>query len=158
MKEGDEVSNVPCHYFSGIYYLKDKAHLELMQPDIATIEFVSNGRLYTEYYDFKSQKYSLESDSEEAVQWTEKEIGTEIDKPEAEVIKVTLDLDDYLCFDVYGVSESQFEAYIDLCKERGYTKDADKDEDSYDAERDDEYSVSVDYDQTDCIMDVSVSK
>ena len=158
VKEGDEVSNVPCHYFSGIYYLKDKAHLELMQPDIATIEFVSNGRLYTEYYDFKSQKYSLESDSEEAVQWTEKEIGTEIDKPEAEVIKVTLDLDDYLCFDVYGVSKSQFEAYIDLCKERGYTKDADKDEDSYDAERDDEYSVSVDYDQTDCIMDVSVSK
>lgn len=59
VKEGDEVSNVPCHYFSGIYYLKDKAHLELMQPDIATIEFVSNGRLYTEYYDFKSQKYSL---------------------------------------------------------------------------------------------------
>ena len=45
VKEGDEVSNVPCHYFSGIYYLKDKAHLELMQPDIATIEFVSNGRL-----------------------------------------------------------------------------------------------------------------
>ena len=28
VKEGDEVSNVPCHYFSGIYYLKDKAHLE----------------------------------------------------------------------------------------------------------------------------------
>ena len=158
VKEGDEVSNVPCHYFPGIYYLKDKAHLELMQPDIATIEFISNGRLYTEYYDFKSQKYSLESDSEEAVQWTEKEIGTEIDKPEAEVIKVTLDLDDYLCFDVYGVSESQFEEYIDLCKERGYTKDADKDEDSYDAERDDGYSVSIDYDQTDCIMDVSVSK
>ena len=158
VKEGDEVSNVPCHYFSGIYYLKDKAHLELMQPDIATIEFVSNGRLYTEYYDFKSQKYSLESDSEEAVQWTEKEIGTEIDKPEAEVIKVTLDLDDYLCFDVYGVSESQFEEYIDLCKERGYTKDADKDEDYYDAKRDDGYSVSIDYDQTDCIMDVSVSK
>ncbi len=104
------------------------------------------------------QKYSLESDSEETVQWTEKEIGTEIDKPEAEVIKVTLDLDDYLCFDVYGVSESQFEEYMDLCKERGYTKDADKDEDSYDAERDDGYSVSIDYDQTDCIMDVSVSK
>lgn len=158
MKEGDEVSNVPCHYFSGIYYLKDKAHLELMQPDIATIEFVSNGRLYTEYYDFKSQKYSLESDSEEAVQWTEKEIGTEIDKPEAEVIKVTLDLDDDLSFDVYGISEAQFEEYINLCKERGYTKDADKDEYSYDAERDDEYSVSVDYHQTDCIMDVSVSK
>mgnify|MGYP000779713955 FL=1 len=47
---------------------------------------------------------------------------------------------------------------MDLCKERGYTKDADKDEDSYDAERDDGYSVSIDYDQTDCIMDVSVSK
>ena len=39
-----------------------------------------------------------------------------------------------------------------------YTKDADKDEDYYDAERDDGYSVSIDYDQTDCIMDVSVSK
>lgn len=38
------------------------------------------------------------------------------------------------------------------------TKDADKDEDYYDAERDDGYSVSIDYDQTDCIMDVSVSK
>lgn len=59
---------------------------------------------------------------------------------------------------MYGVSESQFEEYMDLCKERGYTKDADKDEDYYDAERDDGYSVSIDYDQTDCIMDVSVSK
>ena len=47
---------------------------------------------------------------------------------------------------------------MDFCKERGYTKDADKDEDYYDAERDDGYSVSIDYDQTDCIMDVSVSK
>lgn len=24
VKEGDEVSNVPCHYFSGIYYLRIK--------------------------------------------------------------------------------------------------------------------------------------
>ena len=79
-------------------------------------------------------------------------------KEEAEAIKVTLDLDDDLSFDVYGISEAQFEEYINLCKERGYTKDADKDEYSYDAERDDEYSVSVDYHQTDCIMDVSVSK
>ena len=45
-----------------------------MQPDIATIEFVSNGRLYTEYYDFNHRNTPWNLISEEAVQWTEKRL------------------------------------------------------------------------------------
>lgn len=155
---GESVDKARCYYYSGYYYLNDISHYNLMQPDIATIKYISDGNVYTEYYDFISKKYSTEDKTEKAVQWSNYDIGNEVDKPEAEMIKVDLDYEDLFSFCVHGISMSQFDEYVEMCKERGYTKNAVDQEGWYDSDREDGYSVLLDYDDDDYKMDVTVRK
>lgn len=155
---GESVDKVRCYYYSGYYYLNDISHYNLMQPDIATIKYISDGNVYTEYYDFISKKYSTEDKTEKAVQWSNYDIGNEVDKPEAEMIKVDLDDEDLFKFDVCGMSKDQYDQYVDACKEKGFTDEKNQKDDRYSANNEQGYSITLEYDYDDYEIEVRVSK
>ena len=61
---GESVTNTRCWYYRGYHALRDLSHFQLVQPDIATIRYVDNDKIYTVYYDYSSGKYSAESETE----------------------------------------------------------------------------------------------
>ena len=60
---GDTISNINCYYYDGYFYMKDMSHYELVTPDIAQISYVDGDLIRKEYYDFRSQKYSMDEDT-----------------------------------------------------------------------------------------------
>lgn len=52
------VKNQRVYYYSGIYYLQDASYINLADPSTATIEYISNDKIHTAYYDYKSKEYT----------------------------------------------------------------------------------------------------
>lgn len=157
VEPGETVDSVRCHYYSGSYYFNDISHYNLMQPDIMTIKYIDGEDIYTEYYDFVSEKYSNDKKSESAIQWSGYDIGNEIDKPNSKRIEVSMDYDDSFDFDAYGISIDEFDEYVSSCKEKGFTENAVDQDGWYDADRKDGYSVLLDYDEENYKIDVHIS-
>ena len=57
----ESASNVNCYYYGGSFYLKDINHYNLVEPDIATIKYIDEDKIFSVYYDYGSKKY-LSSD------------------------------------------------------------------------------------------------
>lgn len=104
------------------------------------------------------KKYSTEDKTEKAVQWSNYDIGNEVDKPEAEMIKVDLDDEDLFKFDVCGMSKDQYDQYVDACKEKGFTDEKNQKDDRYSANNEQGYSITLEYDYDDYEIEVRVSK
>lgn len=55
VKPGESISNVNCYYYGGSFYLKDINHYNLVEPDIATIKYLEEDKIFTVYYDYGSK-------------------------------------------------------------------------------------------------------
>ncbi len=55
------------------------------------------------------------------LQWPKTAIGNVIPQPESQRGEIHWEYDEQLRLTVYGLSEEQFEAYVEECKERGFT-------------------------------------
>lgn len=153
---GESIKNVRCYYFDGYYYLKNIEHYDLVEPDIIKIKYIKDDQIYTTYYDFSSDKYSTEDKTELAFQWSDKEIGNKIPKPDKEVVQVMYDSDDTFLLYVYGVEREEFDNYVDECKDLGYVVDTGGVDDLYYADNREGYSIRVSYDQEEHCMSVNV--
>lgn len=140
----ESASNIACYYGYG-YPINDMDLYNMFVPDIATIKYVDDGKIHTEYYDFESQKYSSGSETEQAIQWSQTELGNKIPKPEAKVIRTLSDYENSFSFEVFGVSPDQFNSYIKNCKEAGYTSKPQSYSGSYKAENSDGYVLYIYY-------------
>jgi len=118
----ESMLNVHCCY-DNYYYVKNINHYKLMEPDIATIKYIDNNKIYAEYYDFSSKKYSLDKDSQTAYQWSKTELGNKIPKTNAKVVEIIRDDQINFTFEAYGLSRDQFNAYVEECEKRGYNVD-----------------------------------
>lgn len=148
-----------CYYYTGIIPVTNLEHYNIMEPDIATIQYVDGEKMYTVYYDFISEKYSVESKTENASYWTDTEMGTKVPKPESKVVKEGYVDEDYAFnFEVLDVSEEDYNSYVDECKTFGYTENAYESDDMFYADSTDNYRISIDYDDEDRSMDVTVQK
>ena len=153
---GGSVSNIHCYYYSGAYYVKDMGHYELVEPDMAMVRYVADGEIYTVNYDFRTDKYTLDNEIEKAYQWTATDLGNQIPKPETEIVEAGVDNEDTFMFDAYGMSLEQFDAYVEACKEQGYTENASSSEGYYTADSADGYSVNLSYYEEDGRMSATV--
>lgn len=151
-KPGESVSGVNLYYFQGIFYMRDMGHYSLVEPDIAVIDYVDGSTIYREYYDFKSDKYTMESSAVNALYWTSSELGKMIPKPEASVIKESVDYADHFSFDAYGLTMEEFNSYVAQCKEKGFTRDSTEHSGYYRAENAEGYEISANYNDDDCKM------
>lgn len=143
---GDSITNADIYYYQGYYYMKDLDHYSLVTPDIAEISYVDGEKIYKEYYDFKSKKYSMDSKSEEAKYWTKSVLGTVVPKPDVPVLKEDgRDDDDCFMFAAYGMTFDDFSLYVESCRNNGYTVDPSEFNGYYSADNSDGYSVRMNY-------------
>ena len=143
----ESVSNVNCYYYGGYTYLKDIEHYNLVEPDIATIKYIDEDKIFTVYYDYGSKKYSSEAETETAYQWSQTDLGSKIPKPDAKVVESGRDDDAIFMFDAYGLLLEQFNAYVEECKELGYTVEPGSFEGFYSADNAEGYNVYLHYDE-----------
>lgn len=154
--QGESVTNEKFCYYSGIHYVMNIEHFNLCEPDIATIKYIDNDKIFTVNYDFKSKKYTKDSKEEIAFNWTEKEIGNKIPKPKAEIVTCSSDNEDYFSFDIYGWTLDDFNSYVKECKEMGYTVDIAEHEGFYSADNENGYNIYLSFDNDDGRVGVSV--
>ena len=154
---GDSVSNIRCFYFTGSYSIKDISHYNLVEPDMATIKYINDNKIFTVYYDYGSKKYSTEENSEIAYQWSQTDLGNKIPKPDVKMIEAGRDDESDFTFDAYGLSLDQFNDYVEKCKELGYTVEPKSFEGFYSADNAKGYNVRLSYHENDYSMYVVVS-
>ena len=154
---GESVSNINCYYYGGSFYLKDINHYNLVEPDIATIKYIDEDKIFTIYYDYASKKYSAEADTEIAYQWSQTDLGSKIPKPDVKVVERGRDDESIFMFDAYGLSLEQFNAYVEKCKELGYTIEPSSFEVFYSADNTEGYNVYLCYDEKDYSMSGTIS-
>lgn len=98
---------------------------ELMEPNMALIRYIGDdGNIYHEYYDFINDAYELdEDDTEETITsdtWPTSDLAQLM--PQMEAAAITIESDEEESFEVraYGVTEDDFEEYIQQCKDAGF--------------------------------------
>ena len=47
LNPGESVSNINCYYYEGYFYLKNIAHYNLVTPDIATLKYIDEDKIFT---------------------------------------------------------------------------------------------------------------
>ncbi len=140
----ETVGGAPCE-INGYIDVENMAQYEIMQPDMATIAYIDDGKGYMVYYDFKSQKYSWgDKNGVEIYKWAEGGLSTVIPQPDVMSVSCT-ESDTSLGFTSYGASNEQFNKYVQTCKDKGFTVNASSSKTSYNAENSDGYKLSVYY-------------
>ena len=104
----------------GYLYLENEEEYNLFEPDIMTIEYVDGDELTTQYYDFKSNRYSTESESEELYGWPSNDWTKLV--PEPKGLLITEVDEDEAEFEVraIGVTPEQVQSYVKECKAMGF--------------------------------------
>ena len=110
---------------------------------------LNNNKIYTEYYDFSSKKYSLDKDSQTACQWSKTELGNKIPKTNAKVVEIIRDDQINFTFEAYGLSRDQFNTYVEECKKRGYNVDLSYVDGFFSANSKEGYNIKAVYDEDD---------
>ena len=155
---GDTISKIDVYYYGGYYYMRNLEHYSLVTPDIATISYVDGDTIYKEYYDFKSKKYTMDDEKEKAQYWTESDLGRVIPKPDVPVLKEDgRDDEECFMFDAYGMTMDDFNAYIDQCKEKGFTEDVGEHEGFYSADNAEGYNIYAYYEEDNYNLSMTVS-
>lgn len=130
----------------GIYYLINQEQYELVEPDMLTIKFIDDGKLYTEYYDYLSKSYSLSSDVVDLEQWSTTELAKLMPKQDDLLVTDITESSSRFGFETIGTSRESYEAYIEACKEAGYGFDITSgDGFFYSYSEDGKYSLNIFY-------------
>lgn len=153
---GETVTNVKCFYYRGFYSVGNIDHYKLVEPDIAMIRYVDDAEICTAYYDYNSGKYSFESKTDVAYQWSQTNLGDMVPKPDTKIVETSISDDLSFVFDACGMSLQQFNDYVSECIEMGYTVESNSYEGFYSANNSDGYSIFLNYDEDDCTMKASV--
>lgn len=134
----------PCTVHT--FYLTSAEQLDLFTPDMLTIQYIDGDKLYTQYYDYSSRSYSLDSKVVEAEQWPKDERAQLLPEPEGVFVTDITTSESRLSFDACGATAEDFKAYVEKCKEAGITVDAYEGDDLYYADtQDGKYRLDVSY-------------
>lgn len=158
-KHGNTVSGVELKYYEGYQKVRDLGHYSLVEPDIATIKFISDSKIITVYYDFLLDKYTTDSKTDDAYFWPENGLENSIPKPEAECVKdYGLNDRNTLRVLICGWNKNDFNDYVKSCKEYGFTVDVTETETMFLANSAKGYNLNMFYDEDDCEVSVTVDR
>ena len=79
----------------------------------------------------------------EKINWSQMELGKYLPEPSSKKGKAYYNSDDELWIELYKVSEDKAKDYIDECKEKGFTIEADSSSTGYEAYNSDGYSLDL---------------
>lgn len=89
--------------------------------------------------------------------WNDVVLSDIVPKPSSVYGKIGYNSDISLSLEVKKVSPKNFLSYIEECKNKGFTVDAEKMENHYRAFNKDGFELSIDYDETDKVMTINVN-
>ncbi len=152
LTKGEMVSYVDLFYFTRNVYMRSYDNYQLVEPDTAEIKYIDGEIMKKVYYDFKSGKYNMDSETEPVIKWVDYEIAERLPKIDA----ICLDWIRYdesnndLCFEIEGMTFENYIEYVEMCKEKGFvnviSEYRGKDDDSNFLARDSEdYYLKIDY-------------
>ena len=156
INSGETNNTGRLYYFHGILYCNDSASYDLVEPDIATIEYADGDVIKTVYYDFTTEKYTEDSETEVAYQWSEFALGQSLPKPDVKILSSSCDYEDRFAFYAYGATRDMYKQYVEDCKALGYTQDVYTHDDYYRASNANGGEVTIDYDDGDKELYVSI--
>lgn len=117
-------SSAPGPLEVGAIYINDMAQFEAVEPDLMKIAFLTDdGKMYEETYDFKNDSYSLNSKVVDTTEWGSEEPATMSPKADGMIVVDVEDTAERFFFEAIDVDQEEFDAYVDACKEAGFTVD-----------------------------------
>ena len=155
IRSGQSEAAIPLNYFSGYIYVQNFEHFSLVQPDIATISYVAEGRIYTMYYDFLSDKATYDPDSEPANQWTDTEFSQNTPQPSSEITHCSSG-DDYLHAEAVDMDMEDFKTYVQQCRSMGLTQDVSSRSNRYEAFNEGGFHLSVSFYKSNNSFDINL--
>ena len=88
--------------------------------------------------------------------WSDILLADVIPEPKSHLGEILANSDEYLSLYVYKTSAEDYSKYVDACKEKGFTVEAEQSDLSYYAYNADGYKLSLYYDENDSKMSISV--
>lgn len=88
---------------------------------------------------------SVGGNGKEKIHWNEMELGDRLPEPQSDKGRVISNNSEYLSIYVEEISQSDYSAYIEECKNMGYTIDSEKNGNVYDAFDEEGYDLSLSY-------------
>ncbi len=89
--------------------------------------------------------------------WPDSTLAGMIPQPDSKYGKVNMEDESLLHIDIYKISKDQFEAYINSCKDSGFTVDYTRMDENYSAQNEDGYSLGLSYNSKEKILNISLS-
>lgn len=163
---GESVDGLPCGLDGTIESYKDYDSYELFEPDMMSVVLSDGKKLYSAYYDFASQKTTVDEEVADAYTWSNSALAKAVPKPDVKYLALAYDGEDSLDASAYGVSGETCGKYIDACKAKGFDQNIDDSDDTYGtggtryftADNGEGIEVSVSYFSDDDEMLISVSR
>ena len=139
------------------YDIPTEEQFNLMEPKELQVGIVNNNKLNIAYYNFASKSWKLDESKIVLDEWTKKEIGEKIDKPNGQHFVVKIDEDDEYSIYSYGVTKDMYKEYIEGLKSSGYNEE-DSSSSHFEGKNSDGYAVEVYYYENDNTLRVSIEK
>ena len=92
----------------------------------------------------------------ETFSWDDIVLGAVVPEPESNLGEIIGNTNESLYIHVYKICAVDYNEYVDACKEKGFTVEADQSEISYSAYNADGYEISLFYGENDEVMNISV--
>ena len=156
---GETLTANTCLFNDTFRAVEDTAQFELMEPDTASIAYISDNKVYMTYYDFATMKYTEDRNSgREAFKWPSTDIAKLVPKPDLKVGNLAVSDKTSFYFIGYGVDDSFFNDYVNKCKEYGYTIESDINSLMYEAKGTDGSDLTLMYDKSNEQMSIRLEK
>lgn len=150
----------PC-VINGTYTLvENMEQYELMEPEMVSIAFIGDdGKGYALYYDYKTQAYGESSAGPKDLhEWSTSDISSLLPKADYRAVEVTSDEKDSFRFRAYGVSQEEYEEYVEEVKNKGFAEVGFDSDTTYRATNEDGFEASISYNAMDEEMSGNVQK
>lgn len=126
---GGSADPMPCSL--GGYIIEDEGMLDLVEPDVMAIMYLHDDKIYTEYYDFKSDSYSLSNTTSDALDWPTDERFANVPRPDGKHTINAYESDGLISVDILSMTQEEFYEYAGRFPEAGFALEPDPDETWY---------------------------
>ena len=120
------------------------------------VVFVKNGTFYSKMTEEDHHSYYDDKNYNNKYDWPTNGLSEYLPKPESEYGEIQVNQDDYFNIEIYQSSKTQYEAYVESCKQEGFTVDIDTDENYYYAYNKDGYQLYLNFDSKGKYIDISL--
>lgn len=105
-----------------------------------------------------SNKIKNTNEKNEKYNWPSNSIASLLPEPESDYGKIEYDSADSFSLDVYKTTAEEFNSYVSECKDKGFTVDYYGYDNYYSADSKNGYSLTVNYDEDEETMNISISE